>query len=95
MTTEQTLREKFRKKFALNQIRNIFSEDIFIKNIYIDDVFDWWLSHLTADRQKLVESPAFKSLQTDRGQLDQDGIYIAVSRQALDEVLSALITPQQ
>src|SRR6266568_643298 len=58
------------------------------------EIVDFFLAKMAEDRAELVwrveeieKSPEYINLTTEQGQLDEDGIAIAVSRQALDEVL--------
>jgi hypothetical protein len=40
--------------------------------------------------KEITETPAYKSLRSEHGQLDEDGIVVAVSRQAIVETCTAL-----
>ena len=58
---------------------------------------DWLTQTLKAERQRCEEitsMPAFKHLQ-DYKQLDEDGVLVEVSRQAIDEIVQALTQPNK
>lgn len=44
--------------------------------------------------ENIFNSPAYKHLTSQWGQLDEDGVSIAVSRQALEETMTALTSIQ-
>lgn len=52
----------------------------------------YWKERVRKDYQALKETPAYVNLMTEWGQLDEEGICIAVSRQALEETMTALDT---
>ena len=64
------------------------------KNINIENMVKQYAEHIrkqTIEKVKtILESPACKQLTENQRQLDQDGCIVGVSRQAIEETLSAL-----
>ena len=48
------------------------------------------LEGLKRQGEEIIKSPAYINLTTEQGQCDDDGVMIAVSRQALDETITAI-----
>ena len=90
MKTPERSVEEFEQKFGL-RFNN--PDDVPLQG----DVQDWLTQTLKAERQRCEEitsMPAFKHLQ-DYKQLDEDGVLVEVSRQAIDEIVQALTQPNK
>ncbi len=80
----------------------MFEEDVrpdhngeWVKVNNLNDIITHTLKQAAEEVRKITETPGYINLTTEWGQLDEDGIAIAVSRQALEETIQALTDAQK
>ena len=91
-TLQQQMREEFENKVASGDIidseENEISQEIFaFLNTIIATAYHAGRREMG---EEVAKMPAFENLAQHQGQLDEDGNCVAVSRQALDEVMNAI-----